>query len=191
MGSRLKKNLKALANMAVAVRQCYRLKISVDGTDPLVWRTVQLDGNFTLNLLHGMILDVLDWADEKVHLFTVRGKTYVDPEQLGDKMPNAWDENSISLFMFGFRKGERFTYKYGEWDFAIEVEDVRQIEPDRYDMLIDGAGACPPQDCENAAAYAGMKKKFDPAVWQDREVQIEEWADDAPQLVQVGKRGVR
>jgi hypothetical protein len=194
MGSRLKKSLKVLSQRALGGLTCYRLKVTLSGTDPVVWRHVQVDGEFSLGGLHDFIQEVFGWEDCHLHKFTLNKEEYMDRVQSRRKEGEIWDED-IALCFLKLKKGQQFSYEYdfGDcWKHEIVIEDVFQLaERDDYDMVIDGAGACPPEECGGLAGYYALVAaytdksnerhkdavsllgpKFDPAVWKDKKKQM-------------------
>jgi hypothetical protein len=53
-----------------------------------------------------------------------------------------------------------YTYDFGDsWDHEILVEEsLIAGNDDRYPILIDGAGACPPEDCGGSGGYAQLRE---------------------------------
>jgi hypothetical protein len=76
----------------------------------------------------------------------------------------------------------RFTYEYDlgdSWRHTIEVEAVDdELEGDDWVVCLDGARACPPEDCGGVGGYADLLETlFDPR-HPDFEA-MREWAGPA------------
>jgi hypothetical protein len=195
MGSRLKKSLKVLSQQAQGALTVYRMKATLLGTDPPVWRHVQVDGEFTLGAFHCFLQDVFGWEDMHLHQFVLNGECYMDRLQSRQSPGEIWDED-IAMCFLNLKKGQRIVYEYdfGDgWKHELVIDDIIRITAkDEYPMVLDGEGACPPEDCGGIPGYSSLieaykdKKhprykearellgtKFDPAVWPDKEEQVD------------------
>ena len=50
--------------------EVFQLKISLLGSDPEIWRTIQISSAATLSRLHKAIQSAFDWEDSHLHEFT-------------------------------------------------------------------------------------------------------------------------
>ncbi len=57
----------------------YRLKITLRGTTPPVWRRILVPGDITLDQLHRVFQIVMGWTDSHLHQFHVGDVRYGDP----------------------------------------------------------------------------------------------------------------
>ena len=64
-----------MAKRAVQLAQPLRLRISLCGTDPEVWREVLVPGKYTLEDLHRLIQAVMPWDGSHLHRFSHAGKS--------------------------------------------------------------------------------------------------------------------
>jgi hypothetical protein len=92
----------------------YKLKITIDGIDPPIWRLIAVPETFSLNKLHHIIQISFGWTNSHLYMF---GEY---ENKIGD--PTLWDD------------GETGTL----WDKKVNIKDVLQKEGDRlkyeYDM---------------------------------------------------------
>ncbi|HEY9790163.1 MAG TPA: plasmid pRiA4b ORF-3 family protein [Candidatus Obscuribacterales bacterium] len=191
MGNRLKKLLKAAAIENQGLRTGYRLKISLVDSDPPIWRSVDLAGNYELRELHMMIQDMMGWQDQYAHEFRLGKEKYRNPDHVPETDTATFDDE-VMLTVLALRKGSRITYEYffdeGSWLFDIAVDNVFPIEsPDTFEPKFDGDGASPPEECGGIGEYYSMLKSFkdkacqhhkdaveslgktfDPSVWPDK-----------------------
>ena len=58
--------------------QIYQIKITLQGSDPPIWRRIQVRGDTPLDRLHDIIQVVMGWTDSHLHQFIV-GETYFGP----------------------------------------------------------------------------------------------------------------
>ncbi len=57
----------------------YRLKITLTGSRPPIWRRVEVDGNISLGELHQVIQIAMGWTDSHLHQFIVDDIYYSIP----------------------------------------------------------------------------------------------------------------
>lgn len=65
-------------------KNVFQFKISLLGTDPPVWRRIQVPENYTFYDLHVAIQDAMGWLDYHLHMFEIedasrpKGKTRIE-----------------------------------------------------------------------------------------------------------------
>ena len=57
----------------------YELKITLCGSNPAIWRRVQVPGRIKLNRLHDVLQVVMGWTDSHLHQFRVGSVIYCLP----------------------------------------------------------------------------------------------------------------
>jgi hypothetical protein len=134
-----------------------KMKISLRGTDPIIWRNVLVPGAMPLNKLHSVIQAAMGWQDSHLHVFEINGQRYgvldLEPEEEEADL----DEYGVQVHGL-LNEGDRFTYEYDfgdSWIHDIEVEAVNKIDgPAGIATCLDGARACPPENCGGTSAFA-------------------------------------
>ncbi|WP_297338472.1 plasmid pRiA4b ORF-3 family protein [Algoriphagus sp.] len=140
-----------------------KVKIQIKGiTKPPVWRRLMIPGQLTFQQFHQVIQAAFGWQD--YHLFQFSKGGYGSNPQIGIADEN-WSEEELvdakttRVSQYLKVKGEKFCYIYDfgdDWIHQIIVEDVlneAQIGP----VLINGKGACPPEDCGGVWGYEELK----------------------------------
>jgi hypothetical protein len=104
----------------------------------------------------------MGWANAHVHQFFGQGRRISDPafglEQFEGDEP-VLDENTSSLQDLAPHAGDTFVYEYdlGDgWAHDVLVEEVREVDAGPLLWCIDGARACPPDDCGGIPGYEQM-----------------------------------
>lgn len=135
----------------------YRLRITLADTEPPVWRRVLASGNLSLKKLHQIIQAAMGWTNSHLHVFTsADGKGIVSDPRF--ELDHARDEAKVKLRAFAPDVGSRFRYEYdlGDcWRHDVVVEAI--VPPGgagRTPRCLDGARACPPEDCGGGHGYA-------------------------------------
>ena len=136
--------------------QIYQLKITLKESRPPIWRRFQVRSDVTLAKLHRIIQEVMGWFDGHLHQFIV-GRIYYgvpDPDDLSETR----DERKVRLDQILSVPGRKIVYEYdfGDgWEREIVLEKILSPDPKtRYPRCLDGARACPPEDCGGIYGYA-------------------------------------
>jgi len=163
----------------------YQFKITLNGTDPVVWRRIQVPGSYSFWDLHCAITDAFGWLDYHLHLFTVEdpnnGATVRfgipdedggDVDFLGYETLPGW-KTRISRFFTVIRAKAEYEYDFGDgWRHSVELEGILPKEAGAvYPRCLDGANACPPEDCGGTGGYEDFKQSLrDPGAEDRREL---------------------
>lgn len=151
---------------AKSAASIYQLKVVLAGSEPAIWRRLQVPGNATLGWLHAVLQTAMGWTNSHLHHFLTRDARYTDPRSIDDMGfggPPDRDENRTALCEIAPRKGAKFSYEYDfgdSWEHKITVE---RILPPGAGLAtnahcLDGARACPPEDCGGVWGYTELLK---------------------------------
>ncbi|MEU3097038.1 plasmid pRiA4b ORF-3 family protein [Streptomyces sp. NPDC006967] len=127
-----------------------------DVDSPRVWRRLLVPAAISLDRLHSVIQDAMGWQSCHMHAFTIDGVQYGRPGgELGFR-----DERTATLAAL-LEPGTHFVYTYDfgdSWEHLITVERFETASAGlHYPHCMDGAGACPPEDCGGAPGYSDLK----------------------------------
>jgi hypothetical protein len=125
--------------------------------DPPIWRRILLPGSFTFADFHTAIQDSMGWKDYHLYEFYVVNPLLDAQESIGprndyfpcdSKMIDSYDRKIIEIFNPSSTTAS-YVYDFGDyWEHLIEVEKILEDENNiQYPQLINGQGACPPEDC--------------------------------------------
>lgn len=137
----------------------YQLKISLLGSEPLIWRRILVPGSMTLARLHEVIQLCMGWTDTHLHQFMVGNAFYAPPEEEEDwEEIGAHDEAAFTLadLEADMRTHCMYDYDFGDnWQHEITLEKI--IPPDEkpagHAVLLAGERACPPEDIGGIPGY--------------------------------------
>lgn len=138
-------------------KSVYQLKVTLNGSKPPIWRRVLVSENITLDSLHEILQIVMGWENYHLHMFTLDGQIYGDPEDdeygdLGTQNETRYRLNQLSL-----REKSKFSYEYDfgdSWDHTLLVEKILAPEKGaQYPVCIKGKRACPPEDVGGVWGY--------------------------------------
>jgi hypothetical protein len=164
----------------------YRVRVHLDGSDPTIWRRLDLRSNLTLDLLHQVLQVAFDWTDSHLHRFSLGGGAFDDDSQLFlcpyDVDNTDWPDDDDGLPAAGTRLDEtlsepgdvlHYLYDYGDnWELTLRLEEILPAETDcPAAVVIDGARAAPPEDCGHLVDADSLAEVLpDPALFEPQRV---------------------
>jgi uncharacterized protein YchJ len=131
------------------------LKVELDHVDPPVWRRIAVPSNTTLDRVHHMVQAAMGWNDEHLYAFETDDDVFTDPRSGGSGL-SAERERLVSLVS---EPGQRFWYRYDfgdDWLHTVTLEQVRDGGQANTFTILDGAGACPSEDCGGPVGYLNL-----------------------------------
>ena len=131
----------------------HRLRISLDDVEPEVWRSLVVASEITLPDLARVLVAVMGWEGYHLHQFVVGGM-YFGPGDV-DMSRFTIPYEQITLEQIA-REGVEFEWHYDfgdSWSHRVVAEWVGEPEQARVPVCLDGARACPPEDCGGTGGY--------------------------------------
>jgi hypothetical protein len=128
----------------------YQIKATLNDSKPPIWRRILVADTTTLSQLHTILQTVMGWTDSHLHMYTINGQIYGDPEddEYGDM--GTRNESRFKLNQLAGREGFKFRYEYDfgdSWLHDLLVEKIMPAEEGtRYPICVAGKRACPPED---------------------------------------------
>lgn len=145
----------------------HQFLVVLSGTDPLIWRRIQIPGSRSFWDLHIAIQDAMGWHDRHLHEFRLLDEDERHVVSIGIPMGNeAMDRPvvpgwQVTVSRFFDRPGWHappalYAYDFGDdWLHALVHEGVENAEPSiTYPRCVSGARRCPPEDCGGVHGYA-------------------------------------
>jgi hypothetical protein len=136
----------------------YVLHVLLDEVEPPIWRRVVVKEDTKLPTLSKVLEAAMGWEGYHLHDFQVGdGVTFAAPDLDSDY---AIDERKVTVKQVLPRVGSSLIWQYDfgdSWHHIVTVE--ARDEPDsgaRYPLVVDGARACPPEDCGGTHGYARL-----------------------------------
>jgi hypothetical protein len=146
-----------------------RVRIELEGTNPLVWRELELPLSITLATLHDIIQVVMRWQDYHLHEFVVGEKVYGVPDPEDEFFERkVYQSKSIRLGTLIDRGVREFLYVYDfgdNWQHRLTIGDIRQGDPEvEYPLFVAGERRAPPEDVGGTTGFAEfLEAMADPA----------------------------
>jgi|GEM_PF-525628 len=145
----------------VRTDEIYQFKIALGKEDPPIWRRIQIR-DCTLGDLHYYIQAAMGWDNAHLYEFEIERKRYGVPDGdfgWGEEVRDA-SETLLSELVPDGRKQLKFVYEYDFGDsWRHEVKYEKRIVPEKgakFPRCVEGAGACPPEDCGGLGRYYGL-----------------------------------
>ncbi len=136
------------------------VKVTLDHSKGQIWRTLLVPANAHLGWIHAVIQVAMGWSNSHLHQFTFKDKTFSDPRfDLYD--PMTIDERKCTLDKLLTNPGNcvRYEYDFGDnWQHTLSLIKTGLTALPELATCVDGAGACPPEDCGGIAGYRELLK---------------------------------
>lgn len=141
--------------------------------------------SYTFWDLHVAIQDAMGWQDYHLHEFNLydsqndRMAVIGIPgfDEFSDRVTSAgWSLNIRDFFSLENSQA-LYDYDFGDdWHHNIELEDIlpREEWPSKFPKCLDGARACPPEDCGGTNGYERLVKAMKKPKHQDYKM-FKEW----------------
>lgn len=134
-----------------------QLRVTLLDVEPPVWRRLIVPGLMRLDWLAFTIIEAMGWKNSHLHLFRIGDTVYgMDDE---DAPEDEIDEATVNVAT-ALDGVERFffDYDFGDgWEHEVVVESYRADTISvKTPVCVDGARACPPEDCGGPGGYADL-----------------------------------
>ena len=141
-----------------------------------MWRRLLVPGSVRLDKLHRILQAAMGWEDCHLHMFRLDGLIYCTPfDDFGD---DDLDERDVTVVSTAGRV-DSFVYEYDfgdSWEHLVTVHSVRRLSKGlKFAVCLDGAGACPPEDCGGVHGYQDLLRVLDQPN-DPRHRELREWA---------------
>jgi len=150
----------------------YQFKIQLkDVYNPTVWRRVQMPSDFTFVEFHEVIQVAFGWENSHMFFFSPKGyrsNPIIEMDTEVDESFEVISEDSLdaettllSEIFVSLKQKFTYIYDYGDdWNHQITLEKILMNNETEKPVLLDGEGACPPEDCGGSWGYDSLKKKL-------------------------------
>jgi hypothetical protein len=141
-----------------APRNVHRLKVTLRGVKPPIWRRLEVPSDISLSRLNTVIQQSFGWQNSHPHLFETPVGRYGSYEPDLDIRSGA----SKKLSAVADWPGDKilYVYDFGDyWEHDVLVEAVQPAQPGvAYPQCTSGRRACPPEDSGGPWGYGEMLK---------------------------------
>ncbi len=151
-----------------AATTVHRVKVSLYGAKPPVWRRIEIPSAMRLDLVHEVMQVAFDWYGYHLHAFETVCGEFGSPDD-DDDWSDRKDETAAALAQVAPAERAKVVYAYDfgdDWRHDLVVEKIMPAEPgSAYPRCTGGRRAAPPEDCGGIWAFnehqAGRGDTFD------------------------------
>ncbi|OYV64446.1 MAG: hypothetical protein B7X07_06390 [Actinobacteria bacterium 21-64-8] len=133
-----------------------QLKVTLLDFEPIVWRRVLVPDSIALPKLHRVIQQLMLWWEYHLHLFTIDGVEFGQPE-MDDLDDFEWrNERGVKLVKhLEVGKSIEYCYDFGDnWNLTIELEKTWPVHfALKHAVCVDGQFAAPPEDVGGTGGF--------------------------------------
>ena len=166
---------------ADSLNEICTLRIELRGSDPLIWRRVEVPTSITLKMLHDIVQAAMGWWDCHLWEFAIAQRRF------GPPMRESWDTGPrtdaakvrLREVLTPRRTTITYVYDFGDdWEHRLILTDIRQGEADiGYPRYVGGEGNAPPEDCGGIPGfYDKLAIAADPS--HPDHADVTEWLED-------------
>lgn len=147
----------------ISAKSMLQFSVMLRDSNPAVWRRLQITADASFYEFHIALQSVMGWTDSHLHEFslTPKGKRKAliiglpDEEGLDDRPRLISWQTKLSDYCQTVGQKLEYLYDFGDsWQHDILLEGILLAQTkDKYPKCIDGAGACPPEDCGGIPGY--------------------------------------
>lgn|GEM_PF-2017722 len=162
-GDTSRKSLSRTPETELPIPAIYKLKVTLKGSKPPIWRRILIPSTTELPVLHSILQTVMGWDGGHLHQFVDGSYRYRDVDPSVDFDFEAFPETGTTIAGLLLKPKEHILYEYdfGDgWIHKIVLEDI--LPPQNPDgtpaegtipVCIGGRHCCPPEDVGGIWGY--------------------------------------
>ena len=168
------------ATAADSFNEIATLRIELEGSDPVIWREVEVPTSITLKTLHDIIQATIGWFDYHLWEFTIAQRRYGLPMDEDRGTEPRRDAGKVRLrdVLGPHETSIHYLYDFGDsWEHRLTVTRIRAGDPAHsYPRYVAGERNGPPEDCGGIPGFYGKLAAAADPEHPDHAV-IAEWLD--------------
>ncbi|PBB09594.1 hypothetical protein CKW39_00430 [Kocuria sp. WRN011] len=136
------------------------LRVELLGIEPVIWRRIRVGQDARLPDLHTIVNAAMGWLDCHLHSFRVEDNApFLTNIDLIEGSDAGIHEGSVRVSQVLCSVGDELMYDYdfGDgWEHRITLEEILPSIESTVPHVLDGARACPPEDCGGIPGYGEL-----------------------------------
>ena len=143
----------------------YQFKITLDNvSDPVVWRRFLVPSEITFEMFDYILQEAMGWTGYESYAFMPNGYDkqpwILDKEMDDGEHSDTIEAATVRISQYLNKPGDRIKYMYDmvyEWIHEVELEEIDKFNIAPSAILLEGGGACPPEECGGPLLYKELK----------------------------------
>lgn len=138
-----------------------QIRVELQEIEPLIWRRLQVPGDYTFWDLHVAIQSAFAWTDTHLHEFRRWGQRDGSPrfgmplDDFDENPPRPGWEHRVADVLTRANPRLEYEYDFGDgWEHAVVLEEILEAAPGKnYPRCTAGERSAPPDDCGGPGGY--------------------------------------
>lgn len=147
--------------MTTKNQNVYQFKITLKEIQPKIWWRIQVPAYYRFWDFHVAIQDAMRWLDYHLNQFEIINPKTGDKELIGipddEDFESIIPEEKVKISKYFLFPKDKANYEYDFGDWWVHEIVLEKILPavigNKYPQCIEGARACPPEDCGGVWGY--------------------------------------
>jgi hypothetical protein len=136
--------------------QFFQIKVALKDIKPPIWRRIVVTPGIKLDKLHDVLQIVMGWDDSHLYQFETPSGRFADSRVELEETGNSRTA-TLNSVLPSPKSSIRYEYDFGDgWDHQILLEKVVERDDPLLVLCLEGARACPPEDCGGPWGYANL-----------------------------------
>ena len=159
-----------------------RIELKPDEIQPVIWRTLDVDGRISLGKLHHFIQAAFGWTDAHLHDFEIHGRNFAIPSPEDAMYEREVEDERGAVLNHLVTIGDTFRYRYDfgdDWEHVVTVEEINQNpehDPHGGAWIVCGERACPPEDVGGSPGYHAFVETLLAEPHSEEAQRLRDWA---------------
>jgi len=136
--------------------QFFQIKITLKNINPPIWRRILVAPEIKLDKLHDVLQIVMGWTNSHLHQFKTPLGDIADPAFELEETASS-KKATLQSVLPGPKSHISYEYDFGDgWEHQILLEQMVELDSPVLARCLEGARACPPEDCGGSWDYADL-----------------------------------
>ena len=152
----------------------YEIRVQLRDIEPPIWRVLRVPSRTSLLRLHKVLQRAMGWTNSHLHLFEIDGKPYGEGDFEWDFEVKDYRGMRLDKIFTEGRTSLLYEYDLGDsWRHDITLLGTVEGEVEEKLGCIDGARACPPEDCGGVSGYYHLLEALSDSEHEDHDMLME------------------
>ncbi len=157
--------LEEQARLPAEMVEVFQLKVTLEGSEPPIWRRLQLAASTTLDDVHDVLQIAMGWENDHLHCFMVGSQSLRNDVYFSD--PTCFHDGDVldelrarlDAVLLKPKRRIRYTYDLGDcWRHSVVLERILVLSEREAAMprCVAGKRACPAEDAGGIPGWEAL-----------------------------------